>query len=192
METTSEASLPFFVAVDGGGLGEYSGHDGQRNENRRRSKKEKDPTTEQDELKDEAQASKASFEESTVLGYTYALPYRPHRPAYAPTVELTIILSPTATGKGVGPRLLSALLESLRIRNARMRSAISPAPSTYTEGEVKEIIAMVAMEQSDAIGEGRRASKFYEREGFRKIGVLEGVGWEFGRGVDVAVLQRGV
>ncbi|KAL8675731.1 MAG: hypothetical protein Q9224_007396 [Gallowayella concinna] len=190
LEATSKASLPFFVAVDSE-LSEHSGRDEQEHWKRENSDKKKEANTEQENIEDEAKASKKTSEESNVLGYTYALPYRPHRPAYAPAAEFTIMLSPTATGRGVGPQLLSALLEDLRLRNGRMRSAISSAPA-YTEGEIKEIIAMVAMEQSDCIGEGKRAAKFYEREGFRKVGVLQGVGWKFGRKVDVGVLQKGV
>ncbi|KAL8679022.1 MAG: hypothetical protein Q9224_007069, partial [Gallowayella concinna] len=156
LEATSNARLPFLVAVDSE-LNEHGGRDEQKNEERGYSEKENEPDTEHAEIVDEAKASKQTSEESNVLGYAYALPYRPHRPAYAPTVELTVMLSPTATDRGLGPQLLSALLQDLRMRNGRIRSAISSAPS-YTEGEIKEIIAMVVMEQCDSIGEGRRAA----------------------------------
>ncbi|KAL8948157.1 MAG: hypothetical protein Q9222_005634 [Ikaeria aurantiellina] len=132
--------------------------------------------------------------EEEVLGYIYATPYRPQRPAYDPTAEITIFLSPYSTSQGIGPLLLSSLLTHLETRNKTIRSA-SPARNNTTEyidGEIRELIAMVAIEQSDDVGEGKRAGRWYATQGFREVGVMRGVGWKFGRGVDVGVFQKGI
>src|SRR5688572_29134714 len=48
-------------------------------------------------------------DESGLLGYAYAGPYRP-RSAYRFTVEDSIYLDPSATGRGIGRRLLTAVI----------------------------------------------------------------------------------
>jgi L-amino acid N-acyltransferase YncA len=48
-----------------------------------------------------------------ILGYAYAAPFH-RRPAYRWSVEVSIYLAETATGRGVGKLLLSELLERLR------------------------------------------------------------------------------
>ena len=45
------------------------------------------------------------------------------------------------------------------------------------------------MEQSDDVGEGTRAAKFYEREGFTRVGVMKGVGRKYDRWLDAGIFQ---
>ncbi|KAL8714077.1 MAG: hypothetical protein Q9220_001805 [cf. Caloplaca sp. 1 TL-2023] len=135
--------------------------------------------------------------EEEVLGYTYATPYRPDRPAYSPTAEITIFLSPLTTGRGIGTLLLSSLLSSLEKRNAAIRPSSSLTQpnnneNKYIDGAIRQLIAVVAMEQDENTAERWRAGRWYLGQGFREVGVMKGVGSKFGREVDVGVFQRGV
>ncbi len=58
-----------------------------------------------------------------VLGYAYAGPYRP-RSAYRFTVEDSIYLDPKATGRGIGRRLLAAVIEGATAAGKRQMLAV--------------------------------------------------------------------
>src|SRR5215472_15695655 len=82
-----------------------------------------------------------------LAGYAYAGPYRP-RPAYRDTVENSVYLRPDAIGRGIGRRLLDALIGDCEARGYR------------------QMIAVVG-------DSGNRASiRLHERAGFQSIGVL--------------------
>ncbi len=100
-----------------------------------------------------------------VLGYAYSSPFRP-RPAYAGTKEVSVYLASHARGLGVGTRLYEVLLGRLDARE-----------DVHTE------VAVVALpnEASEAL---------HRRSGFRRVGVLEEVGFKLGRYVDTAWYQR--
>jgi len=100
-----------------------------------------------------------------IAGYAYAGSYRP-RPAYRFVVENSIYVAPEAKGRGIGRRLLEALIvqaESLGFRQ------------------------MIAV-----IGDGHSESasvKLHERLGFRHSGRLEGSGYKHGRWLDTTFMQ---
>lgn len=108
--------------------------------------------------------------ETKVLGYTYAVPYNAERLAYAATVEISLFLDPSTTGHGLGQSLLSALIESLRNND------------TGREVRVRELVAGMSVFEGDS-------SSFYRRQGFRQAGRLTGLGWKFGKWVDVIFWQ---
>src|SRR5579884_3527907 len=62
-------------------------------------------------------------ERGEVAGYAYAAPWRP-KPAYRHTVEDTLYLAPGRTGRGLGSRLLSALLPASAEAGARQMIAV--------------------------------------------------------------------
>lgn len=100
-----------------------------------------------------------------VLGYAYAGAYRP-RAAYRDTVENSIYLHPSAYGQGIGTQLLLELV--------RACTAIG----------FRQMIAVVG-------DSGNTASiRLHERNGFRRVGTLEAVGFKHGRWLDVVLLQR--
>ncbi len=100
-----------------------------------------------------------------IAGYAYAGPYRP-RPAYRDTVENSVYLRPDAVGRGIGRRLLEALIGDCESRGYR------------------QMIAVVG-------DSGNMASiRLHERAGFRLIGVLRSVGVKHGRWLDTVLLQR--
>lgn len=101
----------------------------------------------------------------TVLGYAYAGPYRP-RAAYADTVENSIYLRPELMGRGIGMRLLPALVDAC------------------TALDLRQMVAVVG-------DSGNLASiRLHERCGFRMVGVLQSVGWKHGRWLDSVLLQK--
>lgn len=103
--------------------------------------------------------------DSAVVGFAYAAQYRP-RPAYRHTVEDSVYVAPEHVRRGIGRILLGELIRRC------------------TELGYREMIAV--------IGDTDNASSIvlHERLGFRHIGVLEDVGFKFGRWLDTVIMQR--
>ena len=100
-----------------------------------------------------------------VVGYGYAAPYRP-RPAYRFTVEDSVYVRDGLEGRGIGRLLLERLIQRCEQQGYR------------------QMIAMVG-------DSGNLASVgLHERLGFRRVGVLENVGFKHGRWLDCVILQR--
>ena len=102
---------------------------------------------------------------TAVLGYAYAGPYRP-RSAYRFTVEDSIYLDPQATGRGIGRRLLSAVIEGATAAGKRQMLAVIGDSANR---------ASVALHLS---------------LGFTEVGTFRAVGFKFGRWVDSVLMQR--
>jgi L-amino acid N-acyltransferase YncA len=100
-----------------------------------------------------------------VAGYAYCSPWK-MRPAYKHTVEDSVYVAPHAVGRGVGGRLLDALLEECA------RSGI------------REVIAVIV----DA--DGAASLALHHNRGFVDAGRLTGVGYKHGRWLDTVLLQR--
>lgn len=100
-----------------------------------------------------------------VLGYAYAGPYR-DRPAYRHTVENSVYLDHTQTGRGIGSILLAALIRESERRGFRQMLAV--------------------------IGDSanRASIRLHERCGFTLVGTFRGVGHKHGRWVDTVLMQR--
>ena len=100
-----------------------------------------------------------------VAGYAYAGPYRP-RPAYRFTVENSIYLKPAIHRRGVGLKLMQALLGECEKRGYR------------------QVIAV--------IGDSANAGSIgvHTRGGFKMIGTHPNVGLKFGRWLDTVMMQR--
>jgi L-amino acid N-acyltransferase YncA len=76
---------------------------------------EEDPPT-GDEMAERIASSHAwlvAEEDGEIAGYAYAAPFHP-RAAYRWSTEASIYLAPGARGRGIGKRLLGALLDRLR------------------------------------------------------------------------------
>jgi L-amino acid N-acyltransferase YncA len=100
-----------------------------------------------------------------ILGYAYAGPYRT-RPAYRETLEDSVYLRPDAVGRGLGRRLLEALIGEAEARGFRQMVAV-----VGDSGNVASV-------------------RLHERAGFRLVGVLRSVGYKHGRWLDTVLLQR--
>jgi L-amino acid N-acyltransferase YncA len=103
--------------------------------------------------------------DAMVAGYAYAGPYRP-RPAYRNTVENSIYVRPDLVSRGIGSRLLPALI-------ARCE-ALWP----------RQMIAVVGDSANLA------SIRLHERCGFERIGTFRSVGYKHGRWLDSVLLQR--
>jgi L-amino acid N-acyltransferase YncA len=101
----------------------------------------------------------------SVAGYAYAGPYRP-RPAYRHTVEDSVYLRPELIGRGLGRLLLGELIVRCEALGLRQMVGIIGG---------RETVASIAL---------------HERMGFRHVGVLEAVGYKFGRWLPTLILQR--
>ncbi|MGA3404015.1 MAG: N-acetyltransferase family protein [Acetobacteraceae bacterium] len=100
-----------------------------------------------------------------VLGYAYAGAYRP-RAAYANTVENSVYLHPDAAGRGIGRRLLSALVAACE------------------QCGLRQMVAVVGDSANEA------SIRLHETLGFRRVGVLRDVGYKHGVWLDSVLLQR--
>lgn len=100
-----------------------------------------------------------------VLGYAYAGPYRP-RVAYRFTVEDSIYLAPAAQRRGIGGKLLAALIEACEAKGFRQMIAV--------------------------IGDSANAGSIavHGNAGFQMIGTHPDVGFKFGRWLDTVAMQR--
>jgi L-amino acid N-acyltransferase YncA len=94
--------------------------------------------------------------ETEVIGFAYVAPWR-QRSGYLKVVENSIFLTPAATGKKLGSKLLADLIQ---------RSAAAG---------VKEIIAVIADRGADA------SIRLHEKHGFVEQGHLAKVGIRFGK-----------
>ena len=100
-----------------------------------------------------------------VLGYAYCGPYRP-RPAYRYSVENSVYLTPEAAGRGIGRRLLEALIERATALGKRQMVAVIGDSANHA-----------------SIG-------LHKALGFREVGAIEGAGFKHGRWVDSVLMQR--
>lgn len=99
-----------------------------------------------------------------VVGFAVASPWHPYE-GYARTVEDSIYLSPTARGRGLGTRLLTALVRACRAAGDR---------------------TMVAQIES-----GHAASRrLHEKAGFALVGTIPAAGQKHGRILDLTLMTR--
>lgn len=99
-----------------------------------------------------------------VLGYAYASPFR-SRPAYRFTLEDSIYIDETHSGRGIGRLLLTELIARCAAWGARQMLAV--------------------------IGDSREASiALHKALGFSPCGTLQAVGWKLGHWRDVSLMQR--
>ncbi len=104
-------------------------------------------------------------EAGRVLGYAYAGPFRP-RAAYRFTVEDSVYVAPDAAGRGLGKALLLAVIGECERMGLRQMAAV--------------------------IGDSGNAASIglHKACGFELKAVLPGLGFKFGRWVDVVWMQR--
>ena len=99
-----------------------------------------------------------------VVGYAYASFYRT-RIAYRFTCENSIYLRQDIIGRGLGGRLLQALIEASRAHG------------------FKQMIAVITAERANSI-------RLHEKAGFRHVGTQEATGFKFDRWIGVTYMQK--
>jgi L-amino acid N-acyltransferase YncA len=97
--------------------------------------------------------------DGSIVGYAYASPWK-SRCAYRYSVETTVYLAESVTGKGIGSQLYSALLADLRGRS------------------LHSVIGGVALPNAASVA-------LHEKFGFEKVAHFKQVGWKFDRWIDV-------
>jgi L-amino acid N-acyltransferase YncA len=105
--------------------------------------------------------------DEAVVGYAYCSRWRP-RPAYRFTVEDSIYVAQDAVGRGIGSRLLPALLAESATVGARQCVAVISVSDT-----------------APSLG-------LHVRFGFREAGRLTAVGYKFDRWLDTVLMQRAI
>lgn len=106
----------------------------------------------------------AAQRDGAVVGYAYATQFR-DRPAYAETCEDSIYLAPDQLGRGIGSRLLSALVEAAH------------------QAGFRQMIAVIGGSEPASVA-------LHAKCGFVHAGRMIGVGRKFGRILDTIYMQR--
>ena len=100
-----------------------------------------------------------------IFGYAYAAAFR-RRTGYRYTLEDSVYVERTATHRGIGTALLTALIDRC-------------AAAGY-----RQMVAVIAdTERTASIG-------LHEKLGFKMVGVLPAAGFKFRRWIDVVLMQR--
>jgi L-amino acid N-acyltransferase YncA len=102
-------------------------------------------------------------QDGEVFGYGYAAPFRP-RAGYRLTVEDSIYLRADCAGRGLGRRLLEAVIAASRGAGCR------------------NMVAVIG-------GDNPASIAMHGALGFVQAGVLPGAGWKFDRPQDVTLMQ---
>jgi L-amino acid N-acyltransferase YncA len=108
----------------------------------------------------------AAERDGMIVGYAYAVPFR-KRPAYRYAVKHSIYVHPGHVGTGIGRQLLPALIEAC-------------ASAGYRQ--------MFAYVDADNVA----SLSLHEAHGFRRVGLLEGVGFKYGKWADSVLMQRAI
>jgi len=98
-------------------------------------------------------------EKGQVLGYSYASGWK-SRCSYRFSLETTVYLDKDATGRGLGTKLYSALIDALR------------------SSQTHALIGGIALPNAGSVA-------LHEKLGFVKIGQFKQVGWKFDQWIDV-------
>ena len=101
-----------------------------------------------------------------VVGYAYAVPFR-KRPAYRYAVKHSIYVHPEHLHSGIGRLLLPALIDAC------------------TSAGFRQMFAYID-------GDNTASQKLHEVHGFRRVGLLEGVGFKYGTWTDSLLMQRAI
>jgi L-amino acid N-acyltransferase YncA len=103
--------------------------------------------------------------EGEVVGFCNASTFRP-RPGYRHTVENAVYVADGFAGRGVGTKLMTALIDRCE------------------RGPWRQMIAVIG-------DSGNAASiALHRRLGFQPVGTLAGVGFKLGRWADTVIMQR--
>ncbi|QSS53930.1 GNAT family N-acetyltransferase [Histoplasma capsulatum var. duboisii H88] len=117
-----------------------------------------------------------------VCGYTLASAFRGYMLAYAPTVEMSLLVHPDYQSQGIGSALLSSLVEALR-EAKHLSYEVGDADSEARLHEavnVKNILAVMAVNPEGKNG-GEGLRDWYVQRGFIERGRMREVGFKHGK-----------
>lgn len=101
-----------------------------------------------------------------IVGYCYATQYRP-RPAYRYTLEESIYVDASMTGRGVGSSLLARLI------------------ALCEQGQWRQMVAVIGDGNNNA-----GSLRLHKKHGFEVAGQLRSVGYKMGDWRDTLLVQR--
>ena len=104
------------------------------------------------------------IEDETLMGYAYASEWN-ERSAYHQTVETTIYLGPDFVNLGIGTKLYSALIDSVKSDGAHT------------------VIGGISLPNKGSVA-------LHEKMGYQKVAHYKEVGYKFGRYIDVGYWQK--
>lgn len=116
-------------------------------------------------LQSEKYPWRVACKDGEIFGYAYAGPYKA-RSAYRFTVESSIYIAPGQTQRGIGRILLEGII------------------AHCTDAGFQQMLAIIG--DSENTG----SIRLHAALGFKHIGTAQGIGWKFGRPVDVVYMQR--
>lgn len=118
-----------------------------------------------------------SDEDQSILGYTYASPFRSAKGGYKHSVELSLFCHHQTTSQGAGSALLAKLVHILRHPEGYDKDWISGRWATE-EGKANNVISCMSLDTTGRNG-GWGLKEWYEKRGFEMSGHLKKVGRKF-------------
>ncbi len=106
----------------------------------------------------------AAEQDGVIVGYAYAVLFR-KRPAYRYAVKNSIYVHPNHLHAGIGRKLMAALI------------------GACTDAGYRQMIAYIDAANGPSIS-------LHEAFGFKRAGLLNGVGFKYGRWTDSLLMQR--
>ena len=113
-----------------------------------------------------------------VVGYTYASAFRGFMLGYGHSVEMSLFCAPGYTSKGIGSKMMAALLDALR--QTKHVSYEAGHEQNKIAFEIMKVFAIMAVDET-ASGGGLALRDWYLKFGFEEVGRLKGVGSKKGR-----------
>lgn len=113
-----------------------------------------------------------------IVGYASASAFRGYMLGYGHSVEISLFCAPGHTSRGIGGKLLRALLQALR--ETKHVSNEVGYEDNKVEFEIKKVFAVMAVDETAPAG-GLALRDWYVKFGFEQIGRLKGVGSKKGR-----------
>lgn len=107
-------------------------------------------------------SAKGAPDKTEVVGFCYITPWKPERPAYQYTGELSLYVHHEHQGKGIGSALMVAILEVI------------------SQTKIREVLAVMAVDEKSK-NSGLALRDYYVRWGFEEVGRMKRVGFKFER-----------
>ena len=127
--------------------------------------------------------------EGQLLGYAYAAPFS-ERPAYLPSVELTIYLAPNSKRQGLGRALYQALEQELKAQGYENLYACIATPVVTPIKDNESLLQDALSDKQEHAFISWDSVRFHHHLGFRLVGVFSQCGFKFGRYFDMVFMEK--
>lgn len=127
--------------------------------------------------------------EGQLLGYAYASPFS-ERPAYLPSVELTIYLAPNSKRQGLGRALYQALEQELKAQGYENLYACIATPMVTPIKDNESLLQYALSDKQEHDFISWDSVRFHHHLGFRLVGVFSQCSFKFGRYFDMVYMEK--